>query len=213
MGLLTRAVVLSCILPLIAVGTGMAQECLGYTTHPGQVSLNPGVTLADHTTTFGAVVNAQWAEPLGFEAGIGITSYDHELIESIGLEFSGRVGYELGIRSASVCAFTGLAYSRVVADEPTLSGLTVPLGIGLGRTIAVGSKYHLTLSGAPQLLYFRQMLEWSLESESESDVELGLSLAALLGTGRIYGRFSWALSLLGDRYNGIGISMGLRLGR
>lgn len=207
-----RAVSICSLLMLTTAAPVVAQECLGYTAERGQVSLNPEVILADQATTLGAVVNAYWPGPLGFEARIGRTSYDSDLFDSNGWDFSGRLGYEFGIPGVSVCPFTGLAYSRV-ARLGTLSGIVIPLGVGVGGTLPTGSRYIFTVSGAPQLLYFHQTFQREgLESESEGDVELGLSVAATLGTDRLYGRLSLALSLVGERYNGVGISLGIPLG-
>lgn len=187
-----------------------AQACLGYPTPAARFSINPGITFGDNATTFGGTVNANLPTSLGVEAGAGVTSYDD--IDSNGFGVSGRVGYELDTPQLSTCPFSGISYSRVSEDDVSISGLTVPVGFGVGKTLPAGENYAFTLSGAPQLLYVRNSAEVGDAEETESDVEFGAALGATLGTDRIYGGFTLTLTSIDGNETAFGISMGFLLG-
>lgn len=202
-----RAIMSSLVLTLVAVAPLMAQACIGYPTDRGEMLLNPGITFADNSTSFGALANANLADELALEGGLGITTYDH--IDSNGVNFSGRVAYELDMPDASVCPFSGLGYERVSDDGDTYSALLVPVGVGLGKTFPAGTDYTFALSGAPHLLFVRQS-----ESgfDSDTDFEFGLSLTATLGTDRFYGGFALGITTVENSDTSFRIGVGVPFG-
>lgn len=216
MRVVAQRAAISCLaLTFGAVAPLMAQACIGYPTDRGQMVLNPGITFGDNTTSFGALANANLADELALEGGFGITSYDDR--DSNGVDFSGRVAYELNLAGdmpdVSVCPYTGLGYARVSDDGATRSGLVLPLGVGVGKTFPAGTGYTFSLSGAPHFLLVRQSSSREgFDDVSETDFEFGLSLNATLGTERFYGGFSLGITTVEDSDTSFRVGVGIPFG-
>lgn len=171
----------------------MAQTCFGYPTMDGQYALAGVASFADGSNGYGAALNANVSGPLSLEAGYQYIDIDE--VDTNGNSFFGRGAWELPVASVSLCPFAGVGYSDASEDfgevEASVSLLTVPVGIGVGKRFAASPSLFVDLFAQPQFVWMRA--DFELEGNGggeigvdESETEFGVSIGANLGTSRFY---------------------------
>lgn len=171
----------------------VAQTCFGYPTMNGQYALAGVASFTDGSTGYGAALNANVAGPLSLEAGYQYIDIDD--VDTNGNSFFGRGAWELPVTSVSLCPFAGVGYSEASEDfgevEASVSLLTVPVGIGVGKRFSASPTLFVDLFAQPQLLWMRADFEVEGDGGGEfgvddSQTEFGASIGANLGTSRFY---------------------------
>jgi hypothetical protein len=171
----------------------MAQTCFGYPTMDGQYALAGVVSFADGSNAYGAALNANVSGPLSLEAGYQYI--DLEESDTNGNGFFGRGAWELSMTSLSVCPFAGVGYRDASEDlgdaEISVSLLSVPVGVGVGKRFTASPTMFVDLFAQPQLVWLRSDFEIEGEGGGEfgvddSETEFGVSIGANLGTSRFY---------------------------
>jgi hypothetical protein len=185
-------------------GPAMAQACLGVPTHDAQFNVRGEVAFPQDTRQYSAVVTADLNGPLSFELNAGLIDIDE--VEDNGASFGGKLAYEMAVSQLSICPLGGGQYSTITVEETdgavTLEGdansLVIPVGIGLGKTLPLGSGSSLTLYAQPQYLHIRSSFEAAvagIEIDEEAiENEFGIDAGARLGLGRLLvgGAMNWA---------------------
>src|SRR5690606_3453307 len=99
--------------------------------------------------------------PISFQLFGGL--WDIDDVDDNGGRFGGKVGYELPVTGFSVGPFVGVEYSTISAGEGELEAktslLTVPVGIGVGTTLPVGSTADVAIYAQPAYYYLKPSLE------------------------------------------------------
>lgn len=176
-----------------ASGDALAQVCLGYPTIDGQYALAGTVGFADGAMAYGGALNANFTGPFAAEAGYQYI--DIEDVETSGNNFFGRLGYELEVPSVSICPFAGIGYADASEEfedvELSVSVLSVPVGVGIGKRFEASPSLFFDLFAQPHILWARADIE--LEGpgggeigEDGSETEAGIDIGANLGTSRFF---------------------------
>lgn len=171
-------------LAAMLAGSAQAQVCASYPTVDGGFSLGGRIDFPDDLDSFGVEGSYNPQGPLSVFAGLNVLSADVDDSESEDVFFAGlafetpQIAGMLG-PGASACPQVRLEY----ADFDGLTFLNVPIGLGLGTTIAT-SPAGPTISPyvIPQLVYSR----FELDDVSESETNFGVRGGALLTFGMFF---------------------------
>lgn len=135
----------------------LAQACVGVPAANGQFAVSGGAGFTEGASIYGGGLTANVAGPVS--VGVGYAMTDFDLIEENLNEFSGSAAYEVSMAGVSACATTGASYGsfssddEVEGDSPSL--VTIPLGLGLGKTFRAGGNLAVTPFAVPQYLHMR----------------------------------------------------------
>lgn len=158
-----------------------AQACFGVPQGSQRIA-SFAVQFPSSSTDYEVGGLAMVGESLYAGASVGVTTFDYPGADNA-TNFGARVGYEIPslLETASVCPGLGLGYTTV----GDLDILTVPLSLGIGTTLPLGTDDSTTLTPyiAPQLHWTRT----SVGDLSKSDTSLGFSGGATVGFGPILG--------------------------
>jgi hypothetical protein len=161
-----------------------AQVCASYPTVDGGISLGGRIDFPDDLDSFGVEASYNARGPLSLFGGLNVLSGEGDDSESEDLFFAGlafetpQIGAMLG-PGASACPQVRVEYG----DFDGLTFLRVPVGLGLGATVAT-SPSGPTISPyvIPQIVFTRV----SLDDLDESETEFGLRGGALLTFGQFF---------------------------
>lgn len=172
---------------VFTAGSAAAQACMGVPLNNANFAVRGEVELPEGAKEYDAVLNANLLGPIAFELFGGILDFEDS--EENGATFGGKVGYELGLAAASVCPIVGADYTTVSEDDTELgdvsvNSLVVPIGIGVGTTLPLGTSADVALYAQPAFLWIRNSVEIAGASESDSMNEFGAEAGAMLGFGR-----------------------------
>lgn len=209
---------------VLSTGSAAAQACLGVPTRDAQFNLRGDVGFPEETKQYSAVVTADLNGPLSFELNAGLIDIDE--VEDNGVSFGGKLAYELpGLTQASICPLAGGQYSTLTAEETAggvtfeadASSLVIPIGIGVGKTLPLGTTSSFTLYAQPQYLHIRSSIDANVGDiefeEEETGNEFGIDAGARLGLGRflVGGAVNWATI---EEYDPVfSVTAGLTFGR
>ncbi len=165
-------------------GSAQAQVCASYPTVDGGISLGGRIDFPEDLDSFGVEASYNARGPLSVFGGLNVLSGEGEDAESEDLFFAGlaletpQIGAMLG-PGASACPQVRLEYG----DFDGITYLRVPVGLGLGATIAT-SPAGPTISPyvIPQLVWTRV----SQGDADESETEFGVRGGALLTFGQFF---------------------------
>lgn len=157
-----------------------AQACFGV---PQGVATAVGLAaqFPESATSFEVQGLKALANSLFVDATVGTISYD---VDGYDNEIHGGVGvgYELSplAQTASVCPQVGVGYST----WEDYSAINVPVGLGIGRTIALDERGSMSLTPyvTPQFNWAR----YEFDGESETDTYFLATGGATLGFDRFF---------------------------
>lgn len=203
---------------VFTAGSAAAQACMGVPIGNANFAVRGEVELPDGAKEYDAVLNANMLGPIAFELFGGIVDFEDS--EETGATFGGKVGYELGLAGASVCPLVGADYTTVSDDadgvESSVNLLVVPIGIGVGTTLPVGTMGDIALYAQPAFLWMRSSVEstgGAIEiDESDSTNEFGAEAGAVLGIGRFLLGGSVNFTTLEDSDAVFALTAGVRFG-
>ena len=209
------AVVLLAVTPLAVWG----QACLGSPTADGQYAAAGSIGLTDGAESYGAEVTANLVGPLSLGAGYSLIDID--AVETKGNSFGAGAAAELTFPAASLCPTARIIYSRfheeVFGIVGTVTQIVVPVGFGVGKTLAAGPRSYVTLFGQPQFLWIRTEGDLSLGggtlSESETDNEFGVDLGMRFSNASFYAGAAVRLTTIEDSNPVYTMLLGVLVGR
>jgi hypothetical protein len=197
-----------------------AQACFGFPTSDGQFGLAGVVDFTEGTRGYGADFNANLAGPVSFILGYSLV--DIEDIDTNGNSFRGLAGFELSVPSVSMCPGAGVRYSRaheasdVVQAEATATLITIPVGVGVGKQIAAGQNFYVTLFGFPHYLYVDAKLTAKIPGQefefSDNSSEFGTDLGIRFGTSAFFAGAGVTLTTIEDSDPSFGLIVGIIFG-
>jgi hypothetical protein len=166
---------------------------------------------------FGGSVTANLNGPISLQAGYTLTTIE-DLDENANF-FHGRVAYEFPNMSFSVCPIAGASYGtwsdEAFGVEADASELTIPIGLGVGRSFTRGP-VDISLYAIPQFLHIRGEVTVAFGgnegSESESTNEFGAELGARVGTSNIWGGAGFFFTTLAESDLVFSIGIGIAIG-
>ncbi|HEY0151833.1 MAG TPA: hypothetical protein VGB92_07545 [Longimicrobium sp.] len=165
-------------------GSAQAQVCASYPTVDGGISLGGRIDFPDDLDSFGVEASYNARGPLSVFGGLNVLSGEGDDDDGEDLFFAGlafetpQIGAMLG-PGASACPQVRVEYG----DFDGLTYLRVPVGLGLGATVAT-SPSGPTISPyvIPQIVFTRV----SVDDLDESETEFGLRGGALLTFGQFF---------------------------
>lgn len=177
---------------LVAIPGGLAaQACIGIPVAESRNVVSAQVGFPEGAMSYGAAVRHNMAGPLSLGAQYSLSSFDNVDPKLHG--FGVDAAYELPNQSFSGCSVTGLGYSRMSSDGVTLSTLSIPVGVGLGKSLQVSDRMSLIPHVVPQWVWTRAKISADGESLSGDDSVWAAAFGATLATPRFYvgGRLMW----------------------
>ncbi|HEU5208248.1 MAG TPA: hypothetical protein VFU06_02450 [Longimicrobiales bacterium] len=171
---------------LVSAGSASAQAYFGAPIGDAGFAVRAEVGLPDGSKTYDLVLDANLMGPISFQLFGGL--WDIDDVEDNGGRFGGKLGYELPVTGFSVGPFVGAEYTTFSAgegdEEVSTSLLTIPVGIGIGTTLAVGPTADVALFAQPAYYYMKADVEMLGAEFDESTNEFGAEAGARLGFGR-----------------------------
>jgi hypothetical protein len=204
----------------LIAGQVAAQACLGLPTMDGQATLSGNVGFLENARTYGGAGSYNMAGPVTLGASVSITKPSNVNQDITNLGVLGA--YDLGLAGFSACPSAGAQYSTFSAQYfgsfVDATALIVPVGVGLGTAIPVGTgSSRLILSAGPQYLYIRTKLDFStpiLSGEgSRTEHEFSLTLGGALHMSQVYAGAGVSFNTIEDSEATFGVNLGLVLGR
>lgn len=172
---------------LVSTGSAAAQAYFGTPIGDAGFAVRAEVGFPEDSKTYDVVLDANLLGPISFQLFGGL--WDIDDVDDNGARFGGKVGYELPVASVSVGPFVGAEYATISSgegvDEVKASLLTIPVGLGIGTTLPVGSTADVALYAQPAYYYMKPELEiGGQEFDADSQNEFGAEAGARLGFGR-----------------------------
>ncbi|MEX2610633.1 MAG: hypothetical protein WEA24_11845 [Gemmatimonadota bacterium] len=176
------------------------------------------VGFPENAKSYSGEVTADLVGPLSLGAGFGITKID-DVDENV-TTFGGQAAYEVSGTSFSACPVVGAEYSTW---SDTFSGvdvdvnqLVIPVGVGIGTTLAAGSNTDVVLFAVPQFLHIRSSVEASEGNvsfeDSDSDNEFGAEAGARFVFGSIFAGAGVFMTSIEDDDPTFNLAVGLTFG-
>lgn len=168
----------------------LAQACIGVPAANGQFAVSGAAGFTEGASIYGGDLTANVAGPVSVGVGYAMTDIDGAE-ENIN-EFSGTAAYEVSVAGFSACPATGASYSKISSEDEfgsaSLSMVTVPVGLGFGKTFRAGGSLAVTPFAMPQLLYMRASFDTDSEADgmSESTNEFAGVAGLRVGVERFY---------------------------
>lgn len=143
----------------------LAQACVGVPAANGQFAVSGAAAFeqaiagfpVEDVTTYRADLTANVAGPMS--VGLGYATTQSDAMEENVNSFSGSASYERPVGGVSACATTGATYMSLpggdesAGDSPSF--VTVPVGVGLGKTFRAGGSLNVTPFAVPQFVHMR----------------------------------------------------------
>lgn len=200
---------------VFTAGSAAAQACMGVPIGDAGFAVRGEVSLPESAKTYEAALNANLIGPIAFELFGGLVDFDD--VDDNGATFGGKAAYELGIAAASICPLVGVDYTTFSAGEGAseveLNTLVVPIGIGIGTTLPVGTAADVALYAQPAFLYINSSATIAGEEFDESENEFGADVGARLGFGRFLVGGSVNFTTIEDSDAVFALTAGVRFGR
>lgn len=184
----TRVPVLAVLLSVVVATPVFAQACIGVPIADGAFAIEGQFSTTDGAKGYGADVTANLAGPLTLQGGFQIVDLDG--VEESATTFGGTVAFEIPKLQFSACPLVGFSYGswsdQLFGVDVDVTEIVVPIGFGIGKTIAAGSNLGLTLFAVPQFLYISGKIEAAGQEETDSSNEFGADLGFRLGGRSVY---------------------------
>lgn len=180
---------------LVAIpGALAAQACVGSPIGESFNGVQAHIGFPQDAMSYGASVRHNMDGPLSMSAGYSLSSYENVDPKEHGL--AADVSYELSSLELpfSACPTVGLGYNRMSDDALTLSALSVPVGIAIGRAFELSQGGSVIPHVIPQWVWTRFTLDPATgDAISDSDSVLGALFGVTFATHRFYltGGLSW----------------------
>ena len=187
-----RILVLPVAIALATVPAALdAQACVGIPVAESHNAFTAGVGFPENATSYGAELRRNVAGPVAVAASYSLSSYDN--VEPKQHSFGVEADYEVPGLSFSACPLVGLGYSRMSEDGSSLSVLSVPVGVGFGKSIQLSRSAALVPHVVPQWVWSRATFDLLGEEISDNDSSLAAVFGATVATPRFYfgGRVLW----------------------
>ncbi|MGH7469024.1 MAG: hypothetical protein ACRENP_13800 [Longimicrobiales bacterium] len=216
----TIALALAASSTLIA-GQVAAQACIGLPSSDRQATLSGNVGFLENARTYGGSGSYNLGGPITVGAAVSITKPEN-VNEDI-TNFGVLAAYDLGLSGFSACPSAGAQYSsfstQFFGSFVDATALIVPIGLGLGTSIPVGTgnNTRLLLSAGPQYLYIRTNVDIDTPlgsgEGSRTDHEFGATLGLVLHLSQLYAGAGVSFNTVEDSEATFGVNLGLVLGR
>ena len=165
-----------------------AQVCVGEPVGAGQSAIQFGVGFPGNDLTgYTGSVRTNPGGPLSYEAGYTYTTFGEGIDQKMHT-IAAQAEYELPVQQLGMCPAAGLGWSTMSDDPSNLSMWSVPIGLGVGHEIPVGSGFSLTPHIMPMFVWQRVSFEEPLlgETISGSDSAFGFLGGLTFGTEAIF---------------------------
>ncbi len=169
------------LIAVLAFAAGaQAQACVGI-PQGSRGALGGSAAFREIARTYGISGMTTSGSNLYFVVEAGITSFDRDIEDETSLSAVGAQEIYALEPTASVCPFAGVGYSFGVG----YSVLTVPAGVGIGKTVPLGDGGNATLTPhvSPQLVWAREAIAGFDASASEA--RFVVAGGATVGVGQV----------------------------
>lgn len=165
-------------------GAVVAQACVGIPVADAHNAVTAEVGFPQDAMSYGASFRHNMAGPFSFAAGYTLASYDNVDPKQHGL--TAEVDYELPSLGFSACPTVGLGYSMMSEDPVSVNTLSIPVGVGLGKSFPVSPGMAITPYVVPQWQWAQVTIDDGTDSISADDSWLAAQLGATFSTPRFY---------------------------
>lgn len=184
LGKLSASGILAVTVALAAPAAANAQNCLGLPIANQKAAASFNVSFPEEAKSFGLSGRLRLDGPLSLGASYSMTSINEvdPKLHSFGFDAS----YELPVTTAaSVCGVAGVEHSSISEGGQKNSNLTVPIGVGIGKSFPVGNNAELVPYAMPHLLWNRYSTSVGGIDFTDSTTDFGLNLGATYRLNKI----------------------------
>lgn len=180
-----RILTLPVVFALVAVPAHLvAQSCIGVPVAESRNAVTAEIGFPESATAYGASFRHNVAGPLSVAASYGLSSYDD--VDPKQHSVGGDVAYELNGAGVSACPTGGVAYSRISDEGGSVSAISVPLGVGFGKSFRLTNSASIVPHVVPQWIWTRATVDvGGVEASGEASM-LAAKLGATIATPRFY---------------------------
>lgn len=188
----------------------VAQACVGFPTVDRQFTFGGALGFPDGGKEYGVEVSYNLPGPATVFGGMDI--YSPDVGDSRDMFFAGAAFDLLSVplgdggTALQVCPTAQVGYF----STDGYSALQVPVGVGIGTTIAVSPSAQLTPYVVPQLVMSRSSFD-SAEIDSDTSWDAGLRAGAVVGFGMFYVGGELERIFVDGADTSFGIRAGIRL--
>lgn len=172
-------------------GAVAAQACVGIPVAESHNAVTAQVGFPTDAMAYGASFRHNMNGPFSFSAGYTLSSYDNVDPKQHGLGV--EADYEVPGLGFSACPTVGVAYTTISEDPITVSTLSIPVGIGVGKSFPVAQRMSITPYVVPQWIWTQATIDDGTDSISADDSILAALFGATFSTSRFYvgGGLTW----------------------
>lgn len=154
-----------------------AQSCIGMPIASQKSAISVNAAFPEEAKTFGISGRMRLDGPISLGAGYSMTTINDvdPKVHSFGVDGA----YELPVtQAAAICGVVGIEHSSISDDGTKFSDLTIPIGVGVGKSFPAGDNAELVPYAMPHLLWTRSSVSAGGVSLSDSSADFGLKLGA-----------------------------------
>lgn len=210
LGKLSASGILALSVVLAGPAAAYAQNCLGMPIANQKSAVSLSMAFPEEAKTFGISGRMRLDGPLSMGAGYTMTSINE--VDPKVHNFGVDAAYEIPVTpAASVCGVVGVEHSSISDEGVKFSDLTIPIGVGIGKSFPAGNNAELVPYAVPQLLWTRSSVSAGGVSVSDSSADFGLNLGATYRLQQLMLRAGVTItSIEGDKATfGVGIGYAL----
>jgi hypothetical protein len=176
------------------VTNAIAQACVGLPIADRETALTANASFGDDEIGVGAALFGNIDGPFTLGGGYAMTNIP-DAANNLS-RVTGDAVFELSSGRFSACAVSGVSYGWISGEQPgftmavSAQTITIPVGLGLGKTLWTTRRATITSFIVPQYLLVRTHLEdvdGAIFSETSYEHEFGAVLGAALGGRRWFG--------------------------
>lgn len=187
-----RIVVVPAIIAMLAIpGAIAAQACVGIPVAESSNAVTAQIGFPQDAMSYGAAFRHNMEGPLSFSAGYTLSSYDGVDPKQHGLNV--EADYELPGLEFSACPVVGLGYTSLSDAGGSVSTLSIPIGVGVGKSFELSPTLSVNPFVVPQWVWMQATIEFGGEEITADDSMLAAVLGATFATPRFYlgGGLTW----------------------
>lgn len=180
-----RIVFVPAIIAMLAIpGAVAAQACVGIPVADSHNAVTAQVGFPQDAMAYGAAFRHNMNGPFSFSAGYTLASYDNVDPKQHGLNV--QADYELPGLSFSACPTVGLGYTTMSEDPASLTTLSIPVGVGFGKSFELSPTMSVVPHVVPQWVWTQLTVDDGTAEATADDSYLAALIGATIATPRFY---------------------------